>query len=440
MSDPLIPNYKNNVGRLATDRFDFQQHVDGARFRHKANQIDLYPTLNIDGYTTVTNVQDALEVLQGIVTPPVIADATTVSKGIVQLAGDIGGLATNVRVTSIQGRPVSTLSPNDGDVLTWNNSIHSWTPSSASTTFTAGGDLIGTNTFQQVRSLTGTAGTVETACNNIKFSYNLIGVSLAQISHPSSDGSTFSVIGQSAVALNKNGGNVVVSGGGAGAGGLRGGVSLQINSSNMVQLSEVATNRRVLSLLKTSSVTSSDMPANTGDLVMYVRETATPPTTGVPVNGSILYSYNGNIRIKQPDGIDFAIGSIPNPSIWGDTGQQTYTYRSFNTTSTITPTVALSFPIPDQTAIKVDVIVVGKKQGAADAGEFNLSMGYVRHGGAPVAIGTLTSADARTTTAAGLWIAPTITVSGNTLQVKTGASGVDTINWLIVTQIASSQG
>ena len=29
MSDPLEPNFTSGVGRLATDRFTFQNHVDG---------------------------------------------------------------------------------------------------------------------------------------------------------------------------------------------------------------------------------------------------------------------------------------------------------------------------------------------------------------------------------------------------------------------------
>src|SRR5579885_178284 len=118
MSDPLVPNYKKEVGRLATDRFDFEDHIEGKRFRHNADAIDVIPPLTV-GVTTTHNVLEALEALRDAAEPPVISDATTASKGIIQLAGDIAGVATNILVTRIQGKPISSLTPSDGDVLTW---------------------------------------------------------------------------------------------------------------------------------------------------------------------------------------------------------------------------------------------------------------------------------------------------------------------------------
>ena len=48
------------IGRLATDRFDFQKHIDGEAFRHTADQIDLNPSpMNI--YGTATTVEQALQ-------------------------------------------------------------------------------------------------------------------------------------------------------------------------------------------------------------------------------------------------------------------------------------------------------------------------------------------------------------------------------------------
>ncbi len=46
---PLLPNYKKDIGRLATDRYDFQNHIEGIAFRHKAKQIDLEPVLLLSG-------------------------------------------------------------------------------------------------------------------------------------------------------------------------------------------------------------------------------------------------------------------------------------------------------------------------------------------------------------------------------------------------------
>jgi hypothetical protein len=121
---PIKPNFKPGVGRLVTDRFDFQNHVDGYNFRHKAKQIDLFPTVVIG--TPQNNVQDAIAALSTFILPPVIPDATTSSKGLIQLSGDIAGTATSVSVTKIQGRGVSNTPPSTNNVLTWNGS--SWIP------------------------------------------------------------------------------------------------------------------------------------------------------------------------------------------------------------------------------------------------------------------------------------------------------------------------
>ena len=155
MSDPLVPNYKPGVGRLVTDRFDFQKHIDGQDFRHDADQINLNPAVVLG--TPQTNVQDAIEqikvILDGSIAP-LIPDATTISKGIVQLAGDIGGTATSVSVNALRGFPVSNTAPtSSGQVLTWNGSA--WIPQSVSAAFTFSGDVTGSATATTVVKLNG---------------------------------------------------------------------------------------------------------------------------------------------------------------------------------------------------------------------------------------------------------------------------------------------
>ena len=115
MADPVVPNFVSGIGRLATDRFTYEKHINGTDDRHQAGQIDLFPTIVIG--TTKTNVQDAITAISSIIgTPP--PDASTTVKGIVKLAGDIAGTALSVTVTKIQGKPVSTSTPTSGDVLT----------------------------------------------------------------------------------------------------------------------------------------------------------------------------------------------------------------------------------------------------------------------------------------------------------------------------------
>lgn len=441
MSNPLIPNYKKDVGRLVTDRFDFQNHIDGVAFRHKANQIDLEPILNI-GSVTCTTVQDAIDKLTIIVTPPVIADATTVSKGIIQLSGDLAGTATSVLVTKLQGKPISTLPPNSGDVLTWDGISSSWIPSPAINAFSAGGDLAGTNALQQVVGLTGTSGSTRVSSNALSWVAGSI-PTITQLNTSLNHGADFTIKAQTSTGSSKNGGDVVITGGSPGASGLKGGVTLKMDSGNttMAELTEVAAGRRVISLLHNGPLTTVDMPANTGDLVMYIRDTITPPTVGNPSNGTIVYSSGGQLWIKQQDGDNFSVGSIPNPSIWGSTGQQTYTYRSYVISTVGAAALAFSFAIPNNTSIKVDAIFTGKATSATDGAEFNLSMGYLRGVGSPVAMGSITNADPRTTTgAAAGWTIPSITTSVNNLQVFTGFSGTNTVSWLVIVQLTMSQG
>jgi hypothetical protein len=458
MSDPLVPNYKKDVGRLATDRFDFEDHVEGKKFRHFANQIDLFPTLVI-GSETTTNVQDALQALAVAVSPPLIQDATTVTKGIVKLAGDIAGNASNVLVTRIQGKPISSLTPSDDDVLTWDGTAMVWRPAAATNVFNAAGDLAGNNVLQNVIGWTGTqydpsVGFVVRASNSVS-NYVLSVIPLyTQDTAATTHGNTMTFRGQSTTGVSKNGASIAIAGGAPGPSGLKGGVKLQftstipggypttslagIVSSNMVQLSEPAVGRRVLALCHPNDLSTIDMPANTGDMVMYVRDASTLPSTGNPSNGTIVYSSGGQLWIKQQDGNNFSVGSIPNPSVWGTSGQQTYTSRNYSTSSIGAPALAFSFNLPDQTATRVDVIFIGKQVGGNNSGQFNLSMGYVRHLTSPAAVGSITNADPRTTAGASGWTIPNITLSGNTLQVFTGYSGSVTIQWLVITQLTMS--
>jgi hypothetical protein len=441
MSDPLVPNYKPGVGRLVTDRFDFQNHIDGYGFRHLAQQIDLFPTVVI-GVETKSNVQDAIATLAAFTVPPVVPDATPGSKGIVQLTGDISGFANNVVVTRLQGKPVSTLTPNDGDVLTWDGGALVWSPSPATNAFTATGDLAGTNIVQQVVGLTGAGGNITASCNAITWISGATAF-FTQASTALTHGNNFTITAQSATGNTRNGGDVVLQGGGPGAGGLRGGVQLRMHNGAVVmaQFTEVAANRRVMSLLHGGPLTTIDMPANTGDMVMYIRNAVTPPTSGNPINGSILYSSGGQLWVKQQDGNNFSVGSAPNPVIWGSSGQQVYEQRAYITSTIGAPALALTFTLVDNTATMVEVTFVGKGAGIADSAQFNLAMGYVRNGGgAPVAVGAVTSTNPRTTAAAAAWILPTIGVIGNVLQINTGYSNTGSVSWLVNMKLTISQG
>jgi len=308
MTNPIVPNFSSSSGaRLATDRFDFNDHVNGDNFRHKASQIDLFPTVVIG--STKTNVQDAIAALASAIAPPVIPDATTSTKGIIKLSGDLSGTATSPSVIALRGFPISAATPHTGFILTYNGS--SWTPSANTSAFTASGDLGGTNTFQQVNSLSGLpapSGNIVSINNGSILSYasaNPMAL-LTQDNNITDDGVDFTIRAQSSNITNKNGGNLILSSGKNGNGGLKGSIKLQlttnipntypssvtgISTMNMLEISEVATNRRILSLCNSSDISSGDVPS--GDMLIFVKN-ALAISTIAPTNGFLLFSNGGN--------------------------------------------------------------------------------------------------------------------------------------------------
>lgn len=456
MSDPLVPNFKAGVGELATRRSDFQNHVDGVNFTHNASAITVIPNIDI-GSNISTNVMEALINLNTLITSIVPIDATTTSKGVIKIAGDIGGsnsTATNIVVIGIQGKPISTLTPSNDDVLTWDGYV--WTPA-AINVFSAGGDLNGNNILQNVIGLTGIqhVGANHKTVNGNFSVLDFVTSARPHVTQETStdDGNSLIIRAQSSTGNNKNGGPVIIAGGAPGLGGRQGGVRLQftsvvpssyptttltsgITSANMVQLSEVAVGRRVLSLCNPSDLTTIDMPASTGDMVMYVRNAVTRPTSGNPSNGAILYARDGTLWIKQQDGNNFQIGTNPNPNIWGPTGQQVYTSRDSVVSIGGSGVLAFSITLPNNTCTAIDVNLVGKRNASTDSAQFNLRMAYSRHGGSPVALGSVTILDSRTSGGASGWNLPSITVSGNTLQIFTGSESGTSIVWLVVTQLS----
>jgi hypothetical protein len=57
--------FNPSVGRLSTDRYDFQKHITGVAFRHTADQIDINPPVSILGtnYSTVSTALTELALL-----------------------------------------------------------------------------------------------------------------------------------------------------------------------------------------------------------------------------------------------------------------------------------------------------------------------------------------------------------------------------------------
>lgn len=156
---PINPNFKPGVGHLVTDRYDFQKHIDGTDFRQDAGTVDLNPTIMI-GSTVITDVQTAIAALAGSIIVPSVPDATTVSKGIIQLNGDLFGSGTtalNPRVSGLQGTPISVFSAlTTNQVLTWNGT--SWINQAVPGAISIAGDLAGIGSTLSVPRVGGLQG------------------------------------------------------------------------------------------------------------------------------------------------------------------------------------------------------------------------------------------------------------------------------------------
>ena len=439
----MVKFYKNNPpnSRLALDRYDFNNHIDGYDFRQNATTIDLFPTLIIDGYPQ-TNVQSAIEKLNSIVTPPPLPDATTTVKGIVKLAGDIAGTAINVTVKGLQTYPVSSVPPTNGQALIYNSGSASWEAQSIAN-FVAGGDLAGTNTSQQVVSLTGSIGVVNISAATLVFDQSLSTVALIQADKTSAGNcGTLFIGGQNVTTIGFDSGPVIITGGLHASGGISPGVIIGSNETKLLlHATEVAANRNILGLLGT--VDSSSMPASTGDRVIYIKNAVTAPTSGNPVAGTILYSTSGALRIKRESGKDFLIGNyLDNPFTWSDaeplSSNNNYVVSKRSRlvyTAGSGPQLMESIPInatSSNVICKVDVIIVAKQIGTAEGMSLNLSITGIKSG-APAAtyvgVGTPTYSDIRTTAAAASWALPTIILAANNLELYSGTSGTDNINW-----------
>ena len=58
--------------------------------------------------------------------------ANSTRPGLVQLTGDLAVPVTAPKVVGLQGNPVASTTPTDGQVLTWSASSSSWQPATAS--------------------------------------------------------------------------------------------------------------------------------------------------------------------------------------------------------------------------------------------------------------------------------------------------------------------
>lgn len=166
------------------------------------------------------------------------------------------------------------------------------------------GNLVYIRTAGSVRSLVTTAEWQMTLAT-LSFAGTL-GASNVVHHPPAGDvlAGPFTVRAQSAWAsasTNKDGAHLLLQGGAekGAAAGKKGGVRLQLNGTTetMLEVTEVAIGRRVVASCRAADLTTTQMPANSGDLVEYQGTCATTPTAA-PDGGCTRYvDSNGNLWV-----------------------------------------------------------------------------------------------------------------------------------------------
>jgi len=132
-------------------------------------------------------------------------------------------------------------------------------------------------------------------------------ISISQANTSGAGGSAMTITAQGATDAH-NGGALQLQGG-LTTGALKGGVRLQLNASStetLVEVAQVVSAQRVVSLAFGANLTSTQMPTNTGDLVVFLANAATNPTAN-PVGGGILYSTAGALHWRGSGGTDTPI-------------------------------------------------------------------------------------------------------------------------------------
>jgi fibronectin-binding autotransporter adhesin len=131
-------------------------------------------------------------------------------------------------------------------------------------------------------------------------------VNFLQASSGANNAQNFTIEASSAGSGVHNGGYLRLGGGAKSSTGLHGGVRLYTGAGPttniLLEAGEVISTKRVLALVKGSVLTTTEMPANTGDRVIYVADAATAPTDP-PASGCIQFSEGGAMKIEGTDGV-----------------------------------------------------------------------------------------------------------------------------------------
>lgn len=227
-------------------------------------------------------------------------------------------------------------------------------------------------------------------------------------------------------STNINGARLLLSSGNRAGSGLRGAVQLVLGAVDMmVEVTEVASGRRVVVLNRMSAITTTQLPANTGDGVVYLGNVVTAPTAA-PVSGGVGWADTGALKWIEPNSAvseiayrDAATGAI-------EKSCRRRVARVQTTNATVT--TIFSFTVPDNTVVQFCARVTARNQTTAEQGAYVVQHSARRRSaGAAALIGTIDKVAQEEQAA---WDVTTTTATNDFVIQVTGAAA-QTIDWCV---------
>lgn len=175
--------------------------------------------------------------------------------------------------------------------------------------FLKGGAKLGTGIAGSVFLQSGGNNVIEVIPTEVKISQSFLSFTssvtaplISQATNAGANGQIMMINAQGGGTTDKSGGALIMKSGAKTGIGLPGDVQLVSGSSDhYLQLTELAASRRVTALAGAAAITTTQMPASTGDRVIYIANAATVPSAN-PVGGGILYVEGGALKYRGTSG------------------------------------------------------------------------------------------------------------------------------------------